>query len=91
MSITQDLLAVGSQSHITLLDPRMSQPTIKIVNSIDPGQVCIHINYAQHCSYVLAVCIAWCLLTFQANTMQYTHGPCCVQDLHWTTIFLSHG
>ncbi|KAL3151622.1 hypothetical protein ABBQ38_012613 [Trebouxia sp. C0009 RCD-2024] len=38
MGITQDMVAVGSQSHVTLLDPRLSQPTIKVVNSVDPGQ-----------------------------------------------------
>ena len=42
MALTPNLLAVGSQSHVSLLDPRMAQPTIKAVNSIDPGQVCMH-------------------------------------------------
>lgn len=44
MGITANLVAVGSQSHVALLDPRMAVPTIKTVNSVDPGQVCIHIN-----------------------------------------------
>lgn len=71
MGITQDLVAVGSQSHVTLLDPRMSQPTTKIVNSVDPGQVRVHINYAQRCCYVLVplCCMVFAYLLYAGHTL----------------------
>ncbi len=39
MAMTGNLVAVGSQSHVSLLDPRIAQPTIRALDSIDPGQV----------------------------------------------------
>ena len=39
MAMTANLVAVGSQSHVSLLDPRIAQPTIRALDSIDPGQV----------------------------------------------------
>ena len=39
MAMAANLVAVGSQSHVSLLDPRMAQPTIRALDSIDPGQV----------------------------------------------------
>ncbi|DBA89572.1 TPA: hypothetical protein ACH3X2_004473 [Trebouxia sp. C0005] len=38
MAMTANLVAVGSQSHVSLLDPRIAQPTIRALDSIDPGQ-----------------------------------------------------
>ena len=40
MAMASNLVAVGSQSHVTLLDPRLAQPSITAQSSIDPGQVC---------------------------------------------------
>ena len=39
MAMSRNLVAIGSQSHISMLDPRMAQPTIRTDVSIDPGQV----------------------------------------------------
>lgn len=44
MAMTPNLLAVGSQSHVSLLDPRMPQAVIRAITSIDPGQVRTHIS-----------------------------------------------
>ena len=43
MAMARNLVAVGSQSHVSLLDPRMAQPTIRALSSIDAGQV--HMRY----------------------------------------------
>ena len=40
MAMSRNLVAIGSQSHISMLDPRMAQPSILSDDSIDPGQVC---------------------------------------------------
>lgn len=76
MGITQDMVAVGSQSHVTLLDPRLSQPTIKVVNSVDPGQVCVHINYAQR-SLLLCIgslcCMVFAYLLYAGPTLGQQH------------------
>lgn len=39
MAMAANLVAVGSQSHVSLLDPRMAKSTIRALDSIDPGQV----------------------------------------------------
>lgn len=39
MAMTSNLLAIGSLSHVSLLDPRVPQGVIRAVKSIDPGQV----------------------------------------------------
>ena len=49
MAISSNLVAVGSQSHVSLLDPRLAQPTIRALNSMDPGQVS-HMHTALLCS-----------------------------------------
>ena len=42
MAMAHNLVAVGSQSHISMLDPRLAQPVIRTDVSIDPGQVRLH-------------------------------------------------
>ena len=50
MAMATDLLAVGSQSHVNLLDPRMPQALIRAITSIDPGQVCVQSSIQISCS-----------------------------------------
>ncbi len=48
MAMAANLVAVGSQSHVSLLDPRMAQPIIRSLDSIDPGQVMISRSLCSH-------------------------------------------
>lgn len=44
MAMQFNLVAVGSRSYVSLLDPRSPTPTISHLQSIDPGQVNLQCN-----------------------------------------------
>ncbi|KAK9806147.1 hypothetical protein WJX72_003229 [[Myrmecia] bisecta] len=48
MAISDGLIAVGSQSHVTLLDPRLRKGEVRVIESLDENQGVRSINFLEH-------------------------------------------
>lgn len=88
MAMQSNLVAVGSRSHVSLLDPRTPKSRISYLPSIDYGQVCeiLLVCIGLHCNYVAPLIYALSTgMTYLCNWTYLVHstvtmGVSCLQQ-----------